>query len=74
MMWQAEVVHFCASPSHLPSALSAIDKLRDATLPCEWWSTDADVALLSGIFIHGYGNYREVGMDPKYKPAFKPPK
>lgn len=72
LRWQTDVVHFCANPKNLPSAVAAIDSLKDATVPCEWWTRDADVALFSGVFQHGYGNYGEVRTDPKYKTAFKP--
>lgn len=50
---QGEVVRFCSDKAALPAIVSCIQGLNDATLPAPWWSKDADLALLSGVFRHG---------------------
>jgi hypothetical protein len=39
----------------------------DSTQPAVWWGKQADLALLRGIYKHGYGNYDAVRRDPEVR-------
>eukprot|EP00877_Chromochloris_zofingiensis_P005343 jgi/Chrzof1/1480/Cz10g09130.t1 len=43
----------------------------DSCPPAVWWNTEADLALLAGVYRHGYANYEAVRRDPDYADAFQ---
>lgn len=64
------VVRLCANPETQESAYNAIDSLGDATVPCNWWSRESDLALLAGIYKHGFGSYEALRTDEQFAEAF----
>jgi hypothetical protein len=68
----ADVVRICANKETRDAAYRAIDLLRDASIPTPWWGRDADLALLSGVYKHGFGNYDSLRSDDQFAEAFKP--
>lgn len=66
------VVRLCANPGTQKTAYNAIDSLGDATLPCDWWTRESDLALLAGIYKHGFGSYESLRMDEQFVEAFGP--
>jgi hypothetical protein len=68
----ADVVRICANKETRDAAYRAIDLLRDASIPTPWWGRDADLALLSGVYKHGFGNYDSLRSDEQFAEAFKP--
>ncbi|KAI5071690.1 hypothetical protein GOP47_0013941, partial [Adiantum capillus-veneris] len=68
----AHVIKLCANPRAQETVYSAIDSLGDATVPCDWWTREADLALLAGVYRHGFGNYEALRMDDEFVEAFKP--
>lgn len=64
------VVRLCANPETQENAYNAIDSLGDATLPCDWWSRESDLALLAGIYKHGFGGYEALRTDQQFAEAF----
>ncbi|KAH9308498.1 hypothetical protein KI387_036409, partial [Taxus chinensis] len=67
------VLRLCASKETQATAYNAIDSLKDGISPFEWWGREADLALLSGVYKHGFGNYEALQKDPQFASAFKPP-
>ena len=41
-----------------------------STVP--WWDHKCDIAVILGIYDHGYGNYDDVRADPRFKDCFDP--
>eukprot|EP00250_Pteridium_aquilinum_P008236 c17790_g1_i2 orf=170-1954(+) len=66
------VIRLCANPGTQEMAYNAIDSLGDATVPCDWWTRESDLALLAGVYKHGFGNYEAVRMDEQFAEAFEP--
>ncbi|KAH7287096.1 hypothetical protein KP509_32G038000 [Ceratopteris richardii] len=66
------VIQFCASPETQEIAYNAIDTLDDSTVPCDWWTRQSDLALLAGIYRHGFGNYEAIKTDEEFAEAFRP--
>jgi len=66
------VIRLCASKETQETAYNAIDILKDGTSPFEWWGREADLALLAGVYKHGFGNYEALQGDPQFASAFKP--
>ncbi|KAJ7548327.1 hypothetical protein O6H91_07G007200 [Diphasiastrum complanatum] len=67
-----EAVRISANKQTRDAAYRAIDSLKDATVPFPWWGREADLALLSGVYKHGFGNYETLHNDPQFTGAFKP--
>eukprot|EP01018_Ginkgo_biloba_P030643 Gb_21545 [translate_table: standard] len=65
-------IRLCASKETQGAAYNAIDSSKDGTSPFEWWGRDADLALLAGVYKHGFGNYEALHSDPQFAGAFKP--
>ncbi|MCO5577693.1 hypothetical protein L7F22_031525 [Adiantum nelumboides] len=68
----AHVIKLCANPRTQEIVYNAINSLGDATVPCDWWTREADLALLAGVYRHGFGNYEALRMDDEFVDAFKP--
>lgn len=58
------------NPRVLRSFTVAIAGMPDSSPPAVWWSADADLALLRGVFKHGYSNYDPLRVDPEFAAAF----
>lgn len=66
-------LRLCASKETQQAAYNAIDNLKDGVSPFDWWGREADLALLSGVYKHGFGNYEALQKDPQFTSAFRPP-
>uniref|UniRef100_A0A7I4B419 ATP-dependent helicase CHD1-2/hrp3 HTH domain-containing protein n=1 Tax=Physcomitrium patens TaxID=3218 RepID=A0A7I4B419_PHYPA len=66
----ADVVRICANKETREAAYRAIDNLRDASVPHEAWGREADLALLAGVYKHGFGNYESLRKDEQFVEAF----
>lgn len=66
------VIRLCASKETQEAAYNAIDNLKDGTIPFEWWGREADLALLAGVYKHGFGNYEALQGDSQFTSAFRP--
>ncbi|OAE33336.1 hypothetical protein AXG93_4123s1110 [Marchantia polymorpha subsp. ruderalis] len=66
-----EVIRLCSTKESRELAYRAIDSVKDASVPSEWWSRDADLALLYGIYKHGFGNYDLIRNDEEFRDAFR---
>lgn len=66
------VIRLCANPATQEIAYNAIDSLGDATVLCEWWTRESDLALLAGTYEHGFGNYEALRKDDQFAEAFGP--
>ncbi|MCO5571836.1 hypothetical protein L7F22_025584 [Adiantum nelumboides] len=69
----AHVIKLCTNPRTQEIVYNAINSLGDATVPCDWWTREADLALLAGVYSHGFGNYEALRMDDEFVEALKPP-
>lgn len=69
----ADVVRICANKETREAAYRAIDALRDASVPHEGWGRDADLALLAGVYKHGFGNYESLRKDEQFAEPFTRP-
>lgn len=67
----ADVVRICANKETREAAYRAIDLLRDASVPNEGWGREADLALLAGVYKHGFGNYEALRKDEQFAEAFE---
>lgn len=67
----ADVVRICANKETREAAYRAIDLLRDASVPNEGWGREADLALLAGVYKHGFGNYEALRKDEQFSEAFE---
>jgi hypothetical protein len=67
----ADVVRVCANKETREAAYRAIDLLRDASVPHEAWGREADLALLAGVYKHGFGNYESLRKDEQFSEAFR---
>ncbi|KAL3691922.1 hypothetical protein R1sor_005573 [Riccia sorocarpa] len=65
-----EVIRILENEEQRQVAYRAIDSVKDASVPADWWSRDADLALLYGIYKHGFGNYDLIRNDPEFRHAF----
>ncbi|KAL2622124.1 hypothetical protein R1flu_002329 [Riccia fluitans] len=65
-----EVIRILTNDEQRQVAYRAIDSVKDASVPADWWSREADLALLYGIFKHGFGNYDLIRNDPEFRHAF----
>lgn len=66
----ADVVRVCANKETREAAYRAIDLLRDASVPHEGWGREADLALLAGVYKHGFGNYESLRKDEQFADTF----
>ncbi|KAG6557687.1 hypothetical protein Mapa_000452 [Marchantia paleacea] len=66
-----EVIRLCSTKESREVAYRAIDSVKDASVPSEWWSREADLALLYGIYKHGFGNYDLIRNDEEFRDAFR---
>lgn len=66
----ADVVRVCANKETREAAYRAIDLLRDASVPHEGWGREADLALLAGVYKHGFGNYESLRKDEQFAETF----
>jgi hypothetical protein len=59
-------LHVCGSRTTQKDAFKIIMLIaEDGTKPAPWWSRNADVALMLGVYRHGYANYDAVRLDPE---------
>ena len=61
----------CARPACFKAITTAIAAIKDTSSPADWWDVHADLALIAGIYRHGYGSYEAVRVDPTFSWAFK---
>ena len=61
----------CARPACFKAITAAIAAIKDTSSPADWWDVNADLALIAGIYRHGYGSYEAVRLDPTFAWAFK---
>ncbi|XP_024367770.1 uncharacterized protein [Physcomitrium patens] len=66
----ADVVRICANKETREAAYRAIDNLRDASVPHDGWGREADLALLAGVYKHGFGNYESLRKDEQFSETF----
>eukprot|EP00249_Psilotum_nudum_P023985 c29048_g1_i1 orf=227-2086(+) len=65
------VVRLCANPETQDASHNAIESLGDATMPCGWWNRECDLALLDGVYKHGFGNYEALRTDEHFADIFR---
>ncbi|GAQ79272.1 hypothetical protein KFL_000270310 [Klebsormidium nitens] len=66
-------LHVCGSKATQKDAFKIILLIaEDGTKPATWWTRNADIALMVGVYRHGYANYDAVRVDPEFAEAFAP--
>lgn len=57
-------LHVCGSKATQKDAFKIILLIaEDGTKPATWWTRNADIALMVGVYRHGYANYDAVRVD-----------